>query len=212
MGILPRLGFGRKQPEDPLVRSLSEIPVPLGDAGPLVDGLVPDEARLVRVSSRGDRELGAIAEYRLQLLLPREVLAARLFAVAQTLGEERPPCVTWLRQLVVLLADAHAAARWFGDRGVKFRDYGGREIGGFRYQQIDVVPLAGLGDEAQMLIGPNDTRGLPFVDTYVNVRRGRFFGCVSVSTFKDLDVRDQLRELAGRLVTRMDGAYREERQ
>ena len=78
--------------------------------------------------------------------------------IAKKLGEGQA-FVAWVRQLIVLLTDAHAAARWLRDRSVKMRDYGGREIDGFRYQQVEVVALADLGDEAQMLIMPNERAG-----------------------------------------------------
>ena len=64
MGIFSRLVLGQRQPEDPLVRLLSDIPVPLAEAGPLVDGFVRNEGQsgLVQVRSHRDRDLGAIAQ------------------------------------------------------------------------------------------------------------------------------------------------------
>ena len=98
---------------------LSTIPVPLAEAGPLVEGFVRNDGQsgLARVRGSNDRDLSAIAQYEIQLDIPEAMMAKRL--------DEDRAFVAWVRQLVVLLTDAHAAARWLGDRSVKFRDYCG---------------------------------------------------------------------------------------
>ena len=202
MDLLSRLGLGKRDPDDPLMRLLPQMPVPLSDAGPLAKGLAEDQTQtaLERVRSRDDRELGGIAQYLLQLSVPRDGLAQRLAA--------DQPCVWLLRQLVVLVVDEHAAARWLADRAVRFRDRSGREVDGAAYQQVEAIPLDGPGDEAQMLVAPNNKMGVQFVDTFLLLRRGRVFGSVDASTFKELDVRELVGELAGQLVSRIDALRR----
>jgi hypothetical protein len=205
VGLFARLGSllsPGARPEDPLIGRLSEMPVPLSEAGSLVDGLEHEESMsgLTTKLSRGDRELGGLAQYQLRFSLPSETGAALVL--------EGKPSLQWVTQVVVLLSDADAAARWLTTKTRRFEDWEGREVDGFLYREIDLDhTLTGLGDEAEVVVAHNESEGIPrfqFVDTYVNFRRGRLFAGVAGSTHKELDIRSQLTELAGAFLSRME--------
>jgi hypothetical protein len=175
------------------------MPVPLFEAGSFVAGLEEDESKsgLTTKASRGDRELGGIAQYELRFHLPSKAVEA--------LGEEEPFLV-WVSQVVVLLNDANAAARWLTTKTRRFEDLEGHEMGGFLYRKVDVdTRPTGLGDEASVAVAHSETpEGALNVDTYINFRSGRLHGGVGASTYKELEVRPQLRELAGAFRSRME--------
>jgi hypothetical protein len=163
-------------PEDPLIERLSEMPVPLGEAGSLVEGMEQDE-RFTGLSvklSRGDRELGGLAEYELRFCLSMEGIEA--------LGDEERPVLQWVTQAVLLLRDADATARWFTTKTRRFEDWVGRDINGFFYRGIFVDTVSGLGDEANVVVAYNQSERIPFVDMYLNFRWDRLFAGVGAST------------------------------
>jgi hypothetical protein len=180
------------------------MPVPLFEAGSFVDGLREDErmSGLAPATSPGDRELGAIAQYELRFSLSGEAPRAG--------GEERPVLV-WVTQVVDLLTDADAAARWLMTKTRRFEDFEGQKVDGFLYRNVHVdITLTGLGEEAVLAVAHTETpAGTPTVDTYINFRTGRLFGGVAASTYKELEVRPQLRELAGALLSRMESILSE---
>jgi hypothetical protein len=168
------------------------MPVPLFEAGSFVDGLREDErmSGLAPVTSPGDRELGAIAQYELRFSLS---------------GEEQPVLV-WATQVVDLLTDTDAAARWLMTKTRRFEDFEGQEVDGFLYRNVHVdITLTGLGEEAVLAVARTETpAGTPTVDTYINFRTGRLFGGVAASTYKELEIRPQLMELAHAFLSRME--------
>jgi hypothetical protein len=175
------------------------MPVPLFEAGSFVDGLKEDErmSGLAAATSPGDRELGAIAQYELRFCLSGEAPRA---------GGEEQPVLVWVTQVVGLLTDADAAARWLMTKTRRFEDFEGQEVDGFLYRNVHVdITLTGLGKEAVLAVAHTETpAGTPTVDTYINFRTGRLFGGVAASTYRELEVRPQLRELAGALLFRME--------
>jgi len=183
---------------DPLLEQLASMPVPLADAGSFVAGFERDETQSqVSPASPAERKAGAVAQLTVQWNIPAAALDAH-FEV-----ENATPFLQWVRQLVLILTDAEAAARWFAEGSSRFRKYEGREVSGFRYGKILVSPLADVADQAEVLTGANERRGTRFVDTYVIVRSGRIFGTVSASTFGELDVRNELEDLSRKLVARI---------
>jgi hypothetical protein len=211
VGLASRLGSllsPAARLEDPLIGRLSEMPVPLFEAGSFVAGLEKNETMsgLTTKTSRGDRELGGIAQYQLRFSLPPKAMEA----VIQAFGEEEP-CLIWVAQVVVLLSDADAAARWFMTKTRRFEDLEGRQDEGFVYRKVDVdITLTGLGEEAAVAVAHADTPGgAPNVDTYINFRTGRLFGGVAASTYKELEVQPQLRELADAFLSRMENILTE---
>jgi hypothetical protein len=203
VAILSRL-FGRPAPpEDPLVAKLADMIVPLSEAPSFVAGYEPNSrmSGLTRAGSGRDRASGAIAQYTVQWDLPRAARQAKFEADALT------PFVDWVRQLVVVLRDRDATTRWFAAKAARFKGFEGRDIEGFRFGKVDISWIESLGDEAALLTAPNDSRlGFHLVDTYINLRRGRLFGCVSCSTHMDPDVQGDLRKLADLLLVRMKTA------
>jgi hypothetical protein len=176
------------------------MPVPFLEVGSFVDGLREDNrmSGLAPATSRGDRELGAIAECGLRFAFPLE-------AVPDLPDDE--PALADVTQLVVLLSDSNAAARWFMTQTRHFEDLEGQNDGETFYREVDVdITLTGLGEEAAVVVartevGPTST---PFCETYINFRTGRLFASVGASTYKELEVQPQLRELAGALLSRME--------
>jgi hypothetical protein len=204
-----------------LIGRLPEMPIPLFDAGSFlagleeagsfVDGLEEsggfvagqeDEKRAISwkpVTSRGDRHLGGVAQYELGFSLPLEGYAA--------LDEAQLSQLTEVTQVVVLLRDADAAARWFMTKTRRLEDFEGQEVDGYLYRKVDVdITLTGLGEEAAVVVAHTEGKysGTPSCDTYINFRTGRFFGSVGASTGKELEVRPQLRELAEAFLSRME--------
>jgi hypothetical protein len=175
------------------------MPVPLFEAGSFVDGLREDErmSGLVSATSPGDRELGAIAQYELRFSLSGEAPRA---------GGEEQPVLVRVTQVVDLLTDADAAARWLMTKTRRFEDFEGQEVDGFLYRNVHIdITLTGLGEEAVLAVAHTETSaGTPTVDTYINFRTGRLFGGVAASTYKELEVRPQLVELAHALLSRME--------
>jgi hypothetical protein len=194
--MLGRLFGKTAAPEDLLVSRLPEIPVSISEAGSFVDGYEEDPSQSGLVKAKGSRE-GALAQYQLQWNRPRDKVYAQLSA------EDPTPFVQWVRQLIVLLTDADAAARWFRAKSIVFNEYKGRTIEGFRYGQVEVVSGLDIGDEAALLTVPNDRGSLQFVDTYVILRCGRLFGSVSCSTFTPMNVESSLKDLAAAVASRM---------
>jgi hypothetical protein len=153
---------------------------------------------LTQKPSPRDRELGAIAQYELRASLD-------LAEAARKYGHSEPAALLqWVSQVVVLLTDKDAAARWFATKSQSYKAFEGREVGGFLYRKVDFYPLSDLGNEAAVVVSHNEIEETQFVDTYVNVRIGRLFGGVGASTYKELEVRGDLVELARRLVARME--------
>jgi hypothetical protein len=175
------------------------MPVPLIGAGSFVEGLREDErmSGLAPATSPDDRELGAVAQCELRFSLSGEALRA--------VGEEQPVLV-WVSQVVDLLTDADAAARWLMTKTRRFEDFEGQEVDGFLYRNVHVdITLTGLGEEAVLAVAHTETpAGTPTVDTYINFRTGRLFGGVAASTYKELEVRPQLVELAHAFLSRME--------
>jgi hypothetical protein len=181
------------------------MPVPLVEAGSFVAGLEEDErmSGLITKISEGDRELGGIAQFGLRFSLPDDAAAA--------LGDEQP-VLSWVDQVVVLLGDADAAARWFMTRTRRFEDFEGHDVDDFRYRNVDVdITVAGLGEEAAVVVADTETKyvGAPFRDTYIIFRTGRLFASVGASTYKELEVQPQLRELADAFLSRMESILAE---
>jgi hypothetical protein len=120
-------------------------------------------------------------------------------------------------QTIVLLTDPDAAARWFKTKLRTFEGYEGREVDGFLYRSVVTDPLVAFADEAAVVVAQTEAQqldfleepGLPFVDTHANFRRGRLFAGVGASTYKELDVRAPLTELAKALLSRIDGILAE---
>jgi hypothetical protein len=213
VGLPSRLGglFSRDaRLKDPLVGRLPEMPVPLFEAGWFVAGLeewgafVADEEGVklyswTPVRSRGDRELGGIAQYELRFSFPHGAVAA--------LDEDQLSRLTEVTQVVVLLSDADAAARWLMTKTRRLEDLEGQEVDGHLYGKVDVdITLTGLGDEAAVVVAHTEVgrAGTPSCETYINFRAGRLFGSVGASTYKELEVRPQLRELAEAFLSRME--------
>jgi len=202
--MFSRLFARTAAPDDPLVERLTDLPVPLSAAGTFVEGLEPDAQRsmLVRAGA-ADRKSGAIAHYVLQWNRPMAVIQAQIDTGDTT------PLLQWVRQLVVLLTDAEAAARWFAAKTSNFKQYEGREVEGFRYAQITLTSLRSIGDEADLMQAPNTESGNPFHDTFVNFRSGRLFGTVSASAiFGDPRIDKQVQALAEALARRVEEAVR----
>jgi len=151
------------------------------------------------VTSRGDRELGAIAQYELHFDFPLEAYAP--------LDEEQVSHMTEVTQVVVLLSDADAAARWLMTKTRRLEDFEGREVGGYLYRKVYVdITLTGLGEEAAVVVTHREGKetGTPSCDTSINFRTGRLFGSVGASTREELEVLPQLRELAEAFLSRME--------
>jgi hypothetical protein len=198
-GLLGR----RSQRDDPLARRLADVPVPLDQIGRLADGLEVSEklSGLSQVTTRGDRELGGLFEYELRAVFPNERFAD---LVATTEGDP-PPTIAWVVESVILLVDAEAAARWFATKVQRLADYEGRVVEGILYTDVSVEPLTGIGDQVAVIVARTDPgEDMLFVDTYVVFRTGRILGGVAASTFKELDVRGDLLDLARRLLARID--------
>ena len=195
MSLLSRL---RARPEDPLVTMLEHIPVPLSQLPFSVINLEHDESvsGLTTKVSRADRELGAVAQYELRFTLTPDGMHA--------LEEDRRPRVIWLTQAVVLLGDADAAAHWFDVKSRGFEAYEGREVDGFLFRKVDFDRLDGIADEAAVAVADTELKGDQFIDTYVYFRRDRFFAGVGGSTYRELQLRSQLIDLARAVVTRID--------
>lgn len=204
MAILSRL-FGRPAPpEDPLVAKLADMIVPLSEAPSFVAGYEPNSrmSGLTRAGSGRDRASGAIAQYTVQWRLPQGGTEAKFAAGALT------PFVVWVGQLVVVLKDRDATTRWFAAKAASFKGFEGRDIEGFRFGKVDIASIEHLADEAALLIAPNVSTigGFHLVDTYINFRCGRLFGCISCSSHMDPDVQGDLRKLADLLLVRMKTA------
>lgn len=205
MAILSRL-FGRPAPpEDPLVAKLADIIVPLSEAPSFVAGYEPNSrmSGLTRAGSGRDRASGAIAQYTVQWHLPSARVEAK-FAAGPT------PFVDWVSQLVVVLRDRDAATSWFAAKGARLKGFEGRDIEGVRFGKVENASIEDLADEAALLIAPNfrTVEDLQMVDTYINFRCGRLFGCISCSSHMDPDVQGDLRKLADMLLVRMKNALR----
>jgi hypothetical protein len=206
VGLASRLGSLRSRDarlKDPLIGRLSEMPVPFFEGGSFVDGLREDErmSGLAPVTSRGDRELGAIAQCGLRFAFPLEGVP--------DLPEEEPALAD-VTQVVVLLSDTDAAARWFMTQTRRFEDLEGQEVGETLYRRVDVeITLTGLGEEATDVVAHTESADTPFCETYINFRTGRLFGSVGASTYKELEVRPQLRKLADRFLSRMESILTE---
>jgi hypothetical protein len=176
------------------------MPVPLVEAGSFLAGLEEDEkmSGLTPAMSQGDLELGGIAQFGLHFSLPDDAAAA--------LGDEQP-VLSWVAQVVVLLCDGDAAARWFMMKTRRFEDFEGQDVDDFAYRNVDVdITVTGLGEEAAVVVADTETKylGTPFRDTYIIFRTGRLFASVGASTYKELEVRPQLRELADAFLSRME--------
>jgi hypothetical protein len=172
-----------------LIGRLSEMPVPFFEGGSFVDGLREDErmSGLAPVTSRGDRELGAIAQCGLRFAFPLEGVPD---------PPEEEPALADVTQVVVLLSDTDAAARWFMTQTCRFEDLEGQEVGETLYRRVDVeITLTGLGEEAAVVVAHTESADTPFCETYINFRTGRLFGSVGASTYKELEVPPQLRKL-----------------
>lgn len=181
------------------------MPVPILEAGHLLEGLELDDdhSGLEYTRSRGDRELGGIAQY--------ELRATRNLAETMTeLGEDPPPFLQWVTQVIVLLTDGGAAARWFEAKLGRFESYEGNEVDGFFYRQVVAEPIPAFGDEAAVTVAHTEIDGISFVDTHIAVRRGRLLGFVSASTYKDFEIGGELLELARRLLPRMEALLAED--
>jgi hypothetical protein len=183
----------------------------LEEAGSFVDGLKEVGAFVAGqeheqkatswkpVTSRGDRELGGVAQYELGFSFPLEAYAA--------LDEDQQSQMTEVRQVVVLLRDADAAARWFMTKTRRLEDFEGQEVDGYLYRRVDVdITLTGLGEEAAVVVAHTEGKysGTPSCDTHINFRTGRLFGSVGASAGKELEVLPPLRELAEAFLSRIE--------
>jgi hypothetical protein len=206
-----------------LIGRLPEMPVPLFEADSFVAGLEEagsfvaglrewgtfvagqeGEGRQTSwkpATSRGDRELGAIAQYELRFDFPLEAYAP--------LDEEQVSRMTDVTQVVVFLSDADAAARWLMTQTRRLEDFEGREVGGYLYRKVYVdITLAGLGEEAAVVVTHREGKEAGtlsrVVDTSINFRTGRLFGSVGASTREELEVLPPLREMAEAFLSRME--------
>jgi hypothetical protein len=144
-----------------------------------------------------DRKNGVVAQYSLQWNRPVAVIKAQLAASDET------PLLQWVRQLIVLMTDAEAAARWFAARTADVKPYEDRRIGRSHYGKVTFAPVASVGDAANMFLLPNTDGVLPFHDTQVNFRVNRMVGSASASAiFNDPKIEPQLTALA-ELLARM---------
>jgi hypothetical protein len=197
--VLGRL-FGRPSaPDDPLLATLSELPVPIGEAGPFVDGYSMNKAQS-GLTRAGANTSGVIAQYVVQWSRPQEKVVAQLHAGDAT------PWIQWVRQLVVLLGTEDAARQWFDAKSSGFKAYSGHDVGGFKYGDVRTVETPDISEQAELMIAPNSGGTMPLVDTYVNTRRGRLFGSVSASCVGGLEPRTELKDLARELDSRMRAA------
>jgi len=204
-----------------LIGRLPEMPVPLFEADSFVAGLEEAgsfvagvrewgafvagqegegrETSWKPVTSRGDRELGAIAQYELRFDFPLEAYAP--------LDVEQVSHMTQVTQAVVFLSDADAAARWLMTQTRRLEDFEGSEVGGYLYRKVYVdITLTGLGEEAAVVVTQREGKetGTPSRDTSINFRTGRLFGSVGASTREELEVLPPLKELAEAFLSRME--------
>jgi hypothetical protein len=195
--------FGRG-PEDPLLARLSDLPVPQAAAGTFVEGFESETQQTKLTKAEGaDRKNGVVAQYALQWNLPVAVFNAQVAANDET------PLLQWVRQLVVLMTDAEAAARWFAVKTAEVKGYEDRRVGRSHYGKVTFAPVVSVGDEANLFLLPNTDGVLPFHDTQVNFRVGRLVGSASASAiFNDPKIEPQMTALAELLARRIEEALR----
>lgn len=202
MPLFARLFARQAHADDPLLDRLPDLPVVQSAAGTFVQGFERDEQQSTLTKAEGDdRKSGAVAQYALQWNRPVAAIEARLAAGDTT------PFLQWVRQLVVLLTDAESAAHWFGARTSDLKQFEGNDVGGFRYGHVTVASLPFLGDEANLILAPNENRGNPFHDTHVHFRSGRLIGTVSASAiFGDPRIQTELKGIAEGLARKIEDA------
>lgn len=193
-------------PEDPLLARLSGLPVSQAAAGTFVQGFENETQQTKLTKAEGsDRKNGVVAQYVLQWNTRTAVSKVQ----AQVAANDETPLLLWVSQLIVLMTDTEAAARWFAARTAEVKGYEDRRVRGFHYGKVTFATVASVGDEANLFLLPNTNGVLPVHDTQVNFRVGRLVGSAGASAFfNDPKIQPQMMALARQLARRIEDALR----